>query len=95
MKEYMIDDIQAMTEAEAAAIALETLDVKGHTIYLVSGVQERTSHLLCERLRVASQVEKSDTGAVAGGVFAEDAGHSLYTEGDCRSPIGLYRLPSP
>lgn len=35
MKEYMIDDIQAMTEAEAAAIALETLDVKGHTIYLV------------------------------------------------------------
>lgn len=35
MKEYMIDDIQAMTEAGAATIALETLDVKGHTIYLV------------------------------------------------------------
>ncbi|MCM1224239.1 MAG: hypothetical protein NC548_58285 [Lachnospiraceae bacterium] len=35
MKEYKINDIEAMTEADAVAIALETLDVKGHTIYLV------------------------------------------------------------
>lgn len=35
MKKYTIKDIEAMTEADAAAIALETLDVKGHTVYLV------------------------------------------------------------
>lgn len=35
MKNYTIDMIQAMTETDAAAIALEKLDVKGHTVYLV------------------------------------------------------------
>lgn len=35
MKEYTIRDIQAMTEADAATIALEKLDIKGHTVYLV------------------------------------------------------------
>lgn len=35
MKEYTINDIQALTEAEAKAMALETLFVKGHTLYLV------------------------------------------------------------
>ncbi len=34
MKEYAIYDIEAMTEEKAAAIALETLNIKGHTIYL-------------------------------------------------------------
>lgn len=32
MKNYTIDMIQAMTETDAAAIALEKLDVKGHTV---------------------------------------------------------------
>lgn len=35
MKEYTIKDIEALTEAEANAMALETLFVKGHTLYLV------------------------------------------------------------
>ena len=33
--EYTIKDIEALTEAEAKALALETLEVKGHTLYLV------------------------------------------------------------
>ncbi len=35
MKLYTIEMIESMTEAEAASIALETLEVKGHTVYLV------------------------------------------------------------
>lgn len=35
MKEYTIYDIEALTETNAAALALEKLDVKGHTVYLV------------------------------------------------------------
>lgn len=35
MKDYTIADIEIMTEEDASAIALEKLDVKGHTIYMV------------------------------------------------------------
>lgn len=34
-KSYNIDNIQALTEAEAEALALEKLDIKNHNIYLV------------------------------------------------------------
>lgn len=35
MKEHTIRDIESMTEAEAASASLETLNIKGHTVYLV------------------------------------------------------------
>jgi len=35
MKLYTIETIESLTESDAASIALETLDVKGHTVYLV------------------------------------------------------------
>lgn len=34
-KSYNIDNIHALTEIEAESLALEKLDIKGHTIYLV------------------------------------------------------------
>jgi len=35
MENYTIKDIEAMTETDAAAIALEVMDIKGHTVYMV------------------------------------------------------------
>lgn len=35
MEIYRIDDIRALTQEDAASMALEVLDIKGHTIYLV------------------------------------------------------------
>lgn len=52
MKNYTIDMIQAMTETDAAAIALEKLDVKGHTVYLVDfGGYFGYSCLVCLRAK--------------------------------------------
>ena len=33
-KNYNIEDIEALTEAEAVAMALEKLDIKGYNVYL-------------------------------------------------------------
>ena len=35
MKEYTIRDIEALTEAQAAAKAIEVTEIKGHQIYFV------------------------------------------------------------
>ena len=35
MKEYTIRDIEALTEEQAAAMAIETASVKGHQVYFV------------------------------------------------------------
>ena len=34
-KEYTIRDIEALTEEQAAAMAIETASVKGHQVYFV------------------------------------------------------------
>ena len=47
MKNYTIDMIQAMTETDAAAIALEKLDVKGHTVYLAVSYTHLTLPTIC------------------------------------------------
>ena len=99
MKEYAIRDIQAMTEADAAAIALETLNVKGHVVYLVDfggyfgysclvfknghHIYYANDYELHHKWRKATQERLRE-------VYVEKLGNILFTPEEIASPLSDY-----
>jgi len=99
MKNYTIDMIQAMTETDAAAIALEKLDVKGHTVYLVDfggyfgysclvfknghHIYYANDYELHHKWRKATQKQLRE-------VYVEKLGNILFTLEEIASPLSDY-----
>lgn len=98
-REYTISDIEAMTEADAAELALEKLDIKGHTVYLVDfGGYFGYSCLVFKNghhIRYANDYQLHHPGLKLGAGlrtwYIEEMNNKLFTEDEIAAPLKDYR----
>lgn len=98
-REYTIDDIKAMTEADAVDLALEKLDIKGHAVYLVDfGGYFGYSFLVFKNghhIHYANDYQLHHPGLKPGtglrSLYIQKMNDILFTDEEIVSPLNDYR----
>lgn len=97
MKEYNIQAIESMTEADAISMALETLHIKGHTIYMVDFVGYFGYSCLVflngHHIHYANDYELHHAGKTRDelrALYLEKMGSILFTPEEIAAPLADY-----
>lgn len=97
-KNWLIADIEALTESDTQKMAIETMDIKGHSIYFVDfGGYFKYSCLVFmdgKHIRYANQYELHHTGYTREALrelFITTLNENLFTDEELVSPLRDYK----
>lgn len=97
MKNWSIDQIEAMAESEAQEMALETMQIKGHNVYFVDfeGYFKYSALVFMDGMHIhyANDYElhhPDKTREELRGRYIETMNHKLYTEDEIVGPVSDY-----
>lgn len=97
MKEWTIKDIEAITETTAKEMSLETLTIKGHTVYMIdfAGYFKYSMIVFFDgrHIKYANDYELHHPGKTREELrawYIEAANNKLFTDEELRGPIASY-----